>query len=182
MLTLPLSLSLPPSLFSSAVWSCPAAWTQSRHAQPPLCSLHKGKAEIFSPVLYWVLLSVLNKVKLSVFEPSWDRVACVVFAGWSDGAECHAQIQEEICHLSALQAYLNLRAHRSAFRKQHVCILLYLFGLFCIILITFSQKLHWGKFTGELTASGCGLWLVPLVHRALNQDSESCGVRWWVEP
>lgn len=28
-----------------SVWSCPAAWTQSRHAQPPLCSLHKGKAQ-----------------------------------------------------------------------------------------------------------------------------------------
>lgn len=28
--------------------------------------------------------------------------------GWSDGAECDSQIQEEIRHLSALQAYLNL--------------------------------------------------------------------------
>lgn len=28
--------------------------------------------------------------------------------GWSDGVKCDSQIQEEICHFSALQAYLNL--------------------------------------------------------------------------
>lgn len=31
-----------------------------------------------------------------------------VCVGWSDGAECDSQIQEEIRHVSALQAYLNL--------------------------------------------------------------------------
>lgn len=29
-------------------------------------------------------------------------------AGWSDGLECNAQVQEEVRHLSALQAYLSL--------------------------------------------------------------------------
>lgn len=36
-------------------------------------------------------------------------VYCVsVCVGWSDGVECDSQIQEEIRHFSALQAYLNL--------------------------------------------------------------------------
>lgn len=29
-------------------------------------------------------------------------------AGWSDGLECNTQVQEEVRHLSALQAYLSL--------------------------------------------------------------------------
>lgn len=52
-----------------------------------------------------------------------------VCAGRSDGAERHPQIQEEVRHLSALQAYLNLilgaRVLHSAFREQHVRILLF---------------------------------------------------------
>lgn len=30
------------------------------------------------------------------------------FAGWSDGLECNAQVQEEVRHLTALQAHLSL--------------------------------------------------------------------------
>lgn len=29
-------------------------------------------------------------------------------AGWSDGLECNTQVQEEVRHVSALQAYLSL--------------------------------------------------------------------------
>lgn len=72
------------------------------------------------------------------------HVVCVC-AGRSDGAERHPQIQEEVRHLSALQAYLNLKLGawvlHSAFREQHVRILLFFLSLilfFCIVTIAKS--------------------------------------------
>lgn len=89
--------------------------------------------------------------------PSFCVCVCV---GWSDGAKCDSQVQEEIRHLSALQAHLSLDFYTVLFREQHVCILLInLFFFFFVGIITFSQILHWNKFTGELKGQWLLLWL-----------------------
>lgn len=43
-------------------------------------------------------------------------------AGRSDGAERNAQIQEEICHLSALQAYLSLSFDAPQWFQRAACL------------------------------------------------------------
>lgn len=109
-------------------------------------------------------------------------LSCVVFVGWGDGAERHTQIQEEIRHFSALQAYLNLRGHSSAFSKAaclHPAVSIW-FVLYHIdhILPKVALKQVHGR------ANGQWMWivarLVTLVHRALNPNVELGGFRWWV--
>lgn len=105
-------------------------------------------------------------------------MCCVsVSAGWSDGAERDSQIQEEIRHLSALQADLNLNSGApQCFLESSV--LTFCWGFFFCI-ITFSQILHWDKFTASWKASGfdCGLGFKRphfCLHRALIKSSRVC--------
>lgn len=94
--------SSPLSLFL-AVWSRPAAWTQSCHAQPPLRSLHKGTHSVNHQILILISCLAVLLYGCCAFLPCWHQPAGVVF------------LQDGVMVLSATHRY----------KKKYVTSLLY---------------------------------------------------------
>lgn len=80
--------------------------------------------------IVFLLSSVMHNYQFIPTHGNLFLCCLSLCVGWSNGAECHSPIQEEIRHFFALQAYLNLTAGAPQFFKRAACLYSAVFSFF----------------------------------------------------